>query len=246
MVIGACAAAAAGYGMVLLFRWRRGNAVVAGVQMQGKPGVPDDYSIADAESAAQCVTDAFFDDPLIRFLLPDDSVYRREAPFLNRQLIWALHASYKMCDVIRTEEGKTVAMGLWEPASVTFLGGLRFMSIFVALLYRLGPRLLVKFGFLVAALESKRHHYAPSAHHLQTLGTHPEHQGCGLGGKVIEVGIARAEAAGLPSYLESSNPKNVPFYKRHGFQVVEEYFPFANDADKGPVMTLMLRPLPAN
>ena len=43
----------------------------------------------------------------------------------------------------------------------------------------------------------------------------------------------------------SSNPKKVPFNKRHGFQVLGEYYPFATGADKGPLITLMFRPLPA-
>ncbi len=34
--------------------------------------------------------------------------------------------------------------------------------------------------------------------------------------------LARADAEGLPCYLESANPRNLPFYKRHGFEVVVE------------------------
>ena len=41
-------------------------------------------------------------------------------------------------------------------------------------------------------------------------------QGQGAGGKLIQVGIDRATKLGLPCYLESSNPKNVPFYERVG------------------------------
>ena len=29
------------------------------------------------------------------------------------------------------------------------------------------------------------------------------------------------DAQGLPAYLESSSPANVPLYRRHGFEVVE-------------------------
>jgi ribosomal protein S18 acetylase RimI-like enzyme len=62
-----------------------------------------------------------------------------------------------------------------------------------------------------------------TALHLQIIGTAPAMQSKGLGGTLIEVGFARAEARGVPCYFESTNPRNVPFYERHGFVVLEEY-----------------------
>ena len=65
-----------------------------------------------------------------------------------------------------------------------------------------------------------------------------------VGAKLIQVGIDRAVALGLPCYLESSNPLNISFYKRHGFRVVELFYPFESDPmveGKGAVITLMLR-----
>lgn len=42
---------------------------------------------------------------------------------------------------------------------------------------------------------------------------------------------------GLPAYLESSNPRNIAFYARHGFEVREEV-----ECGKGaPVCTTMWR-----
>ena len=83
----------------------------------------------------------------------------------------------------------------------------------------------------------------PAHHHLQVLGTHSAAQGMGHGSRLLQVGIDRATKAGVPCYLESSNPKNIPFYKRYGFRIVKEIFPFEDKktGDKGPVATLMLR-----
>ena len=44
------------------------------------------------------------------------------------------------------------------------------------------------------------------------------------------------DAHALPSYLESTNPANIPFYERHGFVVVGE----ARLPD-GPLLTQMMR-----
>lgn len=88
--------------------------------------------------------------------------------------------------------------------------------------------------------------------HLMTLGTNPSQQGKGLGSILIKKGIDRATDLGVPCYLESSNPKNIPFYKRHGFEELERFYPYEKtgvDGDgnkiegKGPVLTFMLRKL---
>ncbi|MBO0795803.1 MAG: GNAT family N-acetyltransferase, partial [Ktedonobacteraceae bacterium] len=58
--------------------------------------------------------------------------------------------------------------------------------------------------------------------YLWLLGVDPASQGRGNGGKLIQVGLERADAAGLPCYLETSNPKNVTLYQKYGFEVAEE------------------------
>ena len=47
-------------------------------------------------------------------------------------------------------------------------------------------------------------------------------QGKGLGSALICPMIDRCDAEGMPAYLESSNPQNIPFYARHGFQPTGE------------------------
>lgn len=42
----------------------------------------------------------------------------------------------------------------------------------------------------------------------------------GIGGSLVRAGLERADADGLPCYLETVNPKNVPFYQKLGFDVI--------------------------
>ncbi len=56
--------------------------------------------------------------------------------------------------------------------------------------------------------------------YLSLIGVDPSRQGQGLGAALLKAGLARCDADGLSAYLESSSPKNVPLYERHGFEVI--------------------------
>lgn len=63
--------------------------------------------------------------------------------------------------------------------------------------------------------------------YLIALGVRPGFQGQGLGAALIRHGVERAQATGFPSYLETTNARNLPFYEQHGFRVVgEERLPY--------------------
>lgn len=65
-------------------------------------------------------------------------------------------------------------------------------------------------------------HPSEAHYYLDSIATLPTRQGEGLGARLVTVMTDRADAEGLPCYLESSNPVNEPFYRRHGFQVRDE------------------------
>lgn len=79
----------------------------------------------------------------------------------------------------------------------------------------LGPRL----GAL-SAIEAKH----PSRPHwyLEILGADPALRGRGIGSALLAPMIERCDETGVPAYLESSKPENLPFYGRFGFEVTEE------------------------
>jgi ribosomal protein S18 acetylase RimI-like enzyme len=71
-----------------------------------------------------------------------------------------------------------------------------------------------------------KHHPKDKKHfYLMTIGVDPRFQGQGLGSAILDATLAMIDAKGLPSYLESSNEKNVPLYKRHGYVVTSEFRP---------------------
>jgi len=93
-------------------------------------------------------------------------------------------------------------------------------------------------GETVAVLqEMDRYHITEPHWYLPTIGVDPTHQGKGVGSALLRHALAQVDEQGMPGYLESSNPANVPLYQRHGFEVLGEI-----RAEGGPPIFPMLRP----
>lgn len=80
------------------------------------------------------------------------------------------------------------------------------------------------------------HHPKTPHWYLASMGTRPNWQGWGLGSAVIAPVLERCDAEGVPAYTETSAPRNVGFYRRHGFEVMKEL-----DVPGGPHVWLMWR-----
>ena len=162
---------------------------------------------------------AFADDPVFAWLLPP-SAPSRERRMLT--LFRSLVNSYEpKGSCYLAGDGDAVAMwappGKWETPMgdilgqlAPFLGSLRFRAIH-------SLRTLL-------AIEAA-HPKQPPHLYLGFLGTVPARQGQGLGAELLRAVLVDADWAGLPAYLESSNPRNLTLYRRHGFEVVEELKP---------------------
>jgi GNAT superfamily N-acetyltransferase len=62
--------------------------------------------------------------------------------------------------------------------------------------------------------------YHPSEPHwyLPLIGVDPAHQGKGLGDALMAYALQWCDRDKLPAYLESTNPRNISLYRRHGFE----------------------------
>jgi ribosomal protein S18 acetylase RimI-like enzyme len=72
--------------------------------------------------------------------------------------------------------------------------------------------------------------------YLPLIAVDPAHQGRGLGSALMKEALRCCDEAGLPAYLESSNPKNISLYERQGFETVGVI-----QHGRSPVVTPMYR-----
>jgi len=72
--------------------------------------------------------------------------------------------------------------------------------------------------------------------YLPLVGVDPILQGRGYGGLLMRDAVRRCDADGVAAYLESSNPRNISLYLRHGFEILGTI-----QVGDSPTVTPMLR-----
>jgi ribosomal protein S18 acetylase RimI-like enzyme len=75
------------------------------------------------------------------------------------------------------------------------------------------------------------------AWYLPMIGVDGTHRGQGVGAELMQHVLKKTDRAGLPTHLESSNPANIPFYERLGFEAVGKI----QTSEDAPVLTPMVR-----
>ncbi|PWV46456.1 acetyltransferase (GNAT) family protein [Chitinophaga sp. S165] len=72
--------------------------------------------------------------------------------------------------------------------------------------------------------------------YLPMIGVDPTHQGAGVGSALMTEALKAVDRDGSIAYLESSNPRNISLYERHGFEVIGEI-----QSGSSPIVRPMLR-----
>ncbi len=171
---------------------------------------------------------AYIDDPLMRWIFPDDAT-RADATAAWLGLFVEAYAAVGDVDVLEGEpalggEPSVVgscpeAVAVWRMPGTALswgaapsVGGLLAALVGVERAREIGAGLAQTRGL------------APDEPHayLHFVAVDPERQGRGRGREVLAPGLARAARAGLGVHLETTSPRAVPFYERLGFGVTAE------------------------
>lgn len=181
---------------------------------------------------AASLAKAFHDDPVMLHMLRAPAKRERQmTTFFSTEMKRAM----KVGAVLTTDDQPAGA--IWMAPGKWQIGNLQLRS-FVPVL--VSWRSAITRSLRVLQLMEKVHPKEPHWY-LAVLGTAPDHQGKGLGSSLVAPILRRCDDEGLPAYLESSKDSNVPFYRRHGFEVTGEI-----KVPNGPTLWPMWRePRPA-
>ena len=170
--------------------------------------------------------DAFEPDPMMKWVFPDDSTRQKS---LMRWWGFLLDRMPPGAELHGTRVDGCVAY--WQPPrsdtaapdSADDSGGqsdwqAEFIAMMTELLGDLFSSRMEALGKMQQARLVEPHWY------LSVLGTSPDQQSKGLGGRVLAPMLERCDRNGMLAYLESTNPANVGFYRRHGFEPIDEFY----------------------
>lgn len=183
----------------------------------------------DLALVAACLASAFYEDPLWgHWTFPDDSRRRRDLlPFMTLQAELGAAQGW----IASTTKGESVA--IWTPPGGSYGSADQEPLISEVLECLFGAR-----APAIHELFRQFEDHVPAGrfYHLEWWATHRDHAGRGFGASLITENLARVDAEHLPSYLESTNPVNLPRYESLGFRKIDEFTP-----PGGPTVTTMWR-----
>jgi ribosomal protein S18 acetylase RimI-like enzyme len=170
---------------------------------------------ADVDLIAASLALAFDDDPVMAFLFPSQTARVSRLTRFFRTGLVVQHLSRAACFT----DAECAGAALWAPPGHWRLTIGQMVRGAPGLVTALGANLLTALRALAAV--ERAHPHAPH-YYLAVLGTRPDRQGRGLGSAYLGPILDRCDREGLGAYLESSKESNIPFYRRHGFEVTGE------------------------
>ncbi|MFD8545330.1 GNAT family N-acetyltransferase [Streptomyces sp. NPDC059649] len=189
--------------------------------------IPQATTIDDAPLISRTLARAFDDDPMMRRFFPDDASREAELGRYFATLLTRQYVHHAVCE--HTE----AAAAFWVPPEAQ-AKTVPDAETVQELREILGDRA----ALFRDTIETAARHTPQEPHwYLALIGADPAAQGQGHGAALLRSGLAKADAAGLPAYLESSKPSNLPFYEHFGFTVRERL----QLPDGGPELWAMWR-----
>jgi len=200
--------------------------------------VPADIEVrpaqkSDVRALSATLGRAFYEDPCMNWMLPDDRLRAKGLPRMFAILARRRYLAGGGVEVA-TNGSEIGAATMWEPPGRPKQSRVEELLMMPAFLWVFQSR--ARAAQEVAALMEKVHPQEPHWY-LLAIGSDPGVRGAGFGQALMRSRLDRCDAEGAPAYLENSNPKNEPYYLRFGFEVTGEI----KLPDGGPSMWPMWR-----
>jgi ribosomal protein S18 acetylase RimI-like enzyme len=191
----------------------------------GDPFVVVPMDDSQRSGAVVTLARAFQGDPGLAFLFPDE-LSRAHAALAIMASVLADAAPFGEVWVARA--GAAIAsVAAWLPPGA-YPRGARRETIGVLRDLRSAPRIgrrVVAAGRMYRALDQAHAGIAQPHWYLAVIGSDPAWQRGGAGSALLAPVLERADRESLSSYLETENAENLAWYRRHGFEIVDELRP---------------------
>lgn len=185
------------------------------------------------DAATLTLTKAFHTDPMFEWIFPDPAERTRALGHLNRV---PLRYGLRRGHVTQSDAAKAVAIWTLPGRPLTPVGMVR--AGMLAIPFRVGFRSFRRFMGAMGVMDEIHRRRVTEPHwYLMIVGVDTELQGQGRGAALVKEGLNRADRQKFPCYLETSECRNLPFYERLGFRVVQS----ARLGAGGPEAWAMLR-----
>ncbi|MET3700129.1 acetyltransferase (GNAT) family protein [Bacillus oleivorans] len=172
----------------------------------------------DSDHLAKVMSRAFQHQPNFTYIFPNDE---NRFGLLKFFYSFVLQIGLQFGKVYTTETQDGAAIWISSEKKMAFSGLIKAGMLKMPFIF--GWRSFRKSMMLNSELEKTRKQVMPKCHwYLMALGVDTIHQGKGLGSALIIPGISLAEKENLPCYLETFTEKNLAFYKKHDFRIIDK------------------------
>ena len=175
----------------------------------GAEGIVKTAGTSGKRQIVDVITLAFSTDPVARWMYPNSQQYLEYFPNFIRLLggkAFETETAYYV--------NSFSAAALWLAPGVS-----PDEDALVALFQNTVSKSLQDDAF--AFFEQMGKFHLPEPHwYLPMIGVDPTQQNKGYGAMLMHHALAVCDREGLPAYLESSNPRNITLYLRHGFEII--------------------------
>ncbi|BCI92120.1 hypothetical protein NIIDMKKI_73260 [Mycobacterium kansasii] len=173
---------------------------------------------ADIRDLSRTLARAFYDDPVMTWLLPHDKSRLAHLHRVFAAMTRHHHLAHGGVEVA-CEGAGVGAAALWDPPNQWRETRRAELAMTPAFLRVFGFR-----GGTARAVQEamKRAHPEEPHWYLAVIGSDPGVRGRGFGQALMRSRLDRCDAEYCPAYLESSKPENIPYYERFGFTVTGE------------------------
>ncbi|EFL51686.1 GCN5-related N-acetyltransferase [Solidesulfovibrio fructosivorans JJ]] len=178
--------------------------------------------MADTNAAslvARSLAAALVDDPFYQAISVESG---DDACLMNRLTRYFEHSITEGCAIGDVARAGDIGAAIWITSRDASLLHKARDEKLAAISEVLGPAGFSNYQTIVAAMERNLPTAIdPACWYLSIIGVAPDSRSRGIGGGLLSPMLRKADSLTMPCFLETFNPRSIPFYQRLGFAVIE-------------------------